>query len=63
MQFDLDGLVVLYVAVLGKVDMVKDGFAPEKVSDPLYFLDHEKKTYVRVDKELYDRIQAGKVRI
>jgi hypothetical protein len=36
MQFDLDGLVVLYVAVLGKVDMVKDTLREVERQHPFF---------------------------
>jgi hypothetical protein len=36
MQFDLDGLVVLYVAVLGKVDMVKDNLREVERRQPIF---------------------------
>ncbi|MFT3924210.1 MAG: long-chain-acyl-CoA synthetase [Myxococcales bacterium] len=36
-----------------------EGFDPNKVSDPLFFLDGE--TYVRIDQVLFQRIQAGEV--
>jgi hypothetical protein len=36
MQFDLDGLVVLYVAVLGKVDMVNDTLREVEGQQPIF---------------------------
>lgn len=46
-----------------KVDLVKDGFDPEKISDPLYFNDPVKQTFVPLDKALYERIQSGQQRV
>ena len=46
-----------------KVDLVKDGFDPKKITDPLYF-DHPKiGKYVRLTAELYEQIVGGKVRV
>ena len=46
-----------------KVDAVKEGFDPERVSDPLYFLDPEKRSYVRLDAATHERITSGAVRL
>ncbi|MEN8721425.1 MAG: long-chain-acyl-CoA synthetase [Alphaproteobacteria bacterium] len=46
-----------------KVDLVKDGFDPDKIAEPLYFRDSETGSYVPLDKALYDRIIAGEVRV
>jgi len=46
-----------------KVDLVKQGFDPTGTTDPIYFNDSASQSFVRLDKDLYDRIQAGKVRV
>jgi fatty-acyl-CoA synthase len=46
-----------------KVDLVKQGFDPDTVADPIYFNDSNAKAFVRVDTALYDNIRAGKVRL
>lgn len=46
-----------------KTGFKRDGFDPAKIDTPLYFLDAEKGAYVPLDSALYDRIQAGDVRI
>jgi fatty-acyl-CoA synthase len=46
-----------------KFDLVREGFDPSCIADPLYFSDTETRTFVRLDKPLYDRIQAGAVRV
>ena len=46
-----------------KVDAVSEGFDPEQVSDPLYFLDPEKSSYVRLDAAAHERIRAGAIRL
>ncbi len=46
-----------------KVDLVKEGFDPETISEPVYFNDPKAKQFVLLDKPLYDRICAGEVRV
>ncbi len=46
-----------------KVDLVREGFDPRKVEDPVYFLDPETNRYVRLDGPMCDRIVAGEIRI
>ncbi|CAL1285537.1 unnamed protein product [Larinioides sclopetarius] len=48
---------------LRKVTYQKEGFNPEEVPDPLFFLDTKQKTYVPLSKELYSDIVAGKLRL
>jgi fatty-acyl-CoA synthase len=45
-----------------KVEMVREGFDPAVVSEPLYFLDPDHGAYVPLDTALYDRIQSGQIR-
>ena len=44
---------------LRKVDLVKDGFNPNTVGDPLYVLDAETERYVPLDVAGYERIVSG----
>ena len=46
-----------------KLDLVRDGFDPAKISEPLYFDDPSSGAYVRLDTPLYDRIQSGEIRV
>jgi fatty-acyl-CoA synthase len=46
-----------------KFDLVREGFDPARVADPLYFNDPEAKTFVRLDQALHDRIQAGQAKV
>ena len=39
-----------------KVDLVKDGFNPDRTTDPLYFNDPGSRTFVPIDRALYERI-------
>jgi fatty-acyl-CoA synthase len=45
-----------------KVELVKEGFDPAAISDPLYFLDGER-GYVRLDPALFGRIARGEQRV
>jgi fatty-acyl-CoA synthase len=46
-----------------KFDLVRDGFDPGRVADPLYFSDAESRTFVPLDAALHARIQSGAVRM
>jgi len=48
---------------LRKVDLVKEGFDPEKIADPLYFDHPVIGKYVRLTAELYEQIVGGKLRV
>jgi fatty-acyl-CoA synthase len=46
-----------------KVDLVKQGFDPGGIGDPIYFNDPQRKAFVRLDPALYDEINAGRIRL
>jgi fatty-acyl-CoA synthase len=46
-----------------KFDLVRDGFDPGRIADPLYFNDAESRTFVPLGAALYARIQAGGVKM
>ncbi len=46
-----------------KVDLVRDGFDPRKISDAIYFRDPAVGRYVRLDAELCDAILNGRARL
>ncbi len=46
-----------------KVDLVRDGFDPETVKEPIYFADPEQRSFVPLDDELFTRIREGKLRL
>ena len=46
-----------------KVKLVEEGFNPAHITDPLYILDPEKKTYVPLTEELYGAIASGKIKL
>lgn len=46
-----------------KVDLVEEGFDPEKIEDPIYFANPETQALDVIDFDLYERICKGKFRI
>jgi len=46
-----------------KINLLKEGFDPALTTDPIYFNDPQRKAFVRVDPELYDRIKHAEVRL
>ena len=46
-----------------KTDLVRQGFDPGATGDALYFDHRESGGLVRLDKELFDRIQSGAIRL
>ncbi|XP_059999488.1 long-chain fatty acid transport protein 6 isoform X2 [Lagenorhynchus albirostris] len=48
---------------LQKFRLVEEGFSPLKISDPLYFMDKLKKSYIPLTKEIYDQIVLGEIKL
>jgi fatty-acyl-CoA synthase len=46
-----------------KLDLVREGFNPASSRDPIYFNDPQSKAFVKLDPELYRRIESGLVRL
>lgn len=46
-----------------KIDLVSEGFDPDKVAEPIFFDDAEKGTYRRLDSELFQNIQSAEIRL
>jgi fatty-acyl-CoA synthase len=46
-----------------KTELVRQGFDPQTTSDAMYFDSQETKSYLRLDSALYERIQAGLLRL
>jgi fatty-acyl-CoA synthase len=46
-----------------KSDLVRQGYDPGVIGDAIYFNDPERAVFVQLDKALYDRIQAGQLRL
>ena len=46
-----------------KIDLVAQGFDPDKTSDPLYVDDPRRAQFIRLDAALFAEIVGGKVRL
>jgi fatty-acyl-CoA synthase len=46
-----------------KVDLVREGFNPATISDPLYVLDPDSSKYERLTSERYAEIVQGRVKL
>jgi fatty-acyl-CoA synthase len=46
-----------------KVDLVKDGFDPQRIKDAIYFDHPDIGKYVRLTQELYEEIMDGRLRV
>ncbi len=46
-----------------KGDLVRQGFNPKATTDPIYFSDPQTKSFVRLDFDLYQRIENGDIRL
>ena len=46
-----------------KNDLQREGYDPAATSDPIYFDDPARGAFVRLDRALYQRIQAGTMRL
>jgi fatty-acyl-CoA synthase len=48
---------------LKKNDLARESYDPSATSDPIYFNDPVRQSYLKVDSELFENIQSGKVRL
>lgn len=48
---------------LRKVELVKEGFSPETITDPLYVLHNSNPEYIPLTQEIYADIVAGKMKL
>ena len=46
-----------------KVDLVKQGFDPDEITDPIYFNDPSRRAFVPLDRTLYASIKSGQTRL
>lgn len=46
-----------------KTKLVKEGFDPNQVTDPLYFLDDRAKDYVPLTLDIFSSVTSGKIKI
>ncbi|KAM7002431.1 LOW QUALITY PROTEIN: long-chain fatty acid transport protein 2-like [Tautogolabrus adspersus] len=46
-----------------KMRLVQEGFNPNQVTAPLYFMDEEVKDYIPLTQEIFDAVMSGKIKI
>lgn len=46
-----------------KTKLVDDGFDPDRITDPLYFLDEKVRDYVPLTQDMFNAVSSGKVKI
>ncbi len=46
-----------------KVELVKEGFDPSKITDTLYVCDAPNKTYIQIDEGVYNDVVEGKMKL
>ena len=46
-----------------KNDLMREGYDPAVTADPIYFNDRRRGAFVSLDRALYERIQAGQLRL
>ena len=46
-----------------KIDLVKQGFDPDAIADPIYFNDPSRRAFVPLDRAVYAGIQSGQTRV
>lgn len=46
-----------------KQELVRDGYDPTATTDAIYFNDRSRQAYVKLDAALFERIQAGELRV
>jgi fatty-acyl-CoA synthase len=46
-----------------KTDLARQGYDPAVTADVIYFDNPESQAFTRLDQALYDRIQAGQIRL
>lgn len=46
-----------------KTKLVAEGFDPNRITDPLYFLDEKVRDYVPMTQEIFNAVSSGKIKI
>lgn len=46
-----------------KTKLVAEGFDPNRITDPLYFLDEKARDYVPLTQEIFNAVSSGKIKI
>lgn len=46
-----------------KVKLVEEGFDPNKITDPVYFLDEREGKYIPLTQEIFSSVITGKMKL
>ena len=46
-----------------KIELVKEGYNPEDISDPLFFIDDQNESYIGLDNRLYERLINKEIKL
>ena len=46
-----------------KTDLVKDGYDPTKIKDPIYFASGDEKKYLNLDQDSFNKINSREIRV
>lgn len=46
-----------------KMKLVEEGFHPNQISDPVYFLDEKVRDYVPLTLDIFNAVSSGKMKI
>lgn len=46
-----------------KMNLVEEGFHPNQISDPVYFLDEKIRDYVPLTLDIFNAVSSGKMKI
>ncbi len=46
-----------------KIDLVKQGFDPDTIADPIYFNDPSRRAFIPLDRAVYAGIKSGHTRV
>lgn len=46
-----------------KTRLVEEGFHPDRISDPVYFLDEKARGYVPLTLDIFNAVSSGKIKI
>lgn len=46
-----------------KTKLVEEGFHPNQISDPVYFLDEKARDYVPLTLDIFNAVSSGKIKI
>lgn len=46
-----------------KTKLIEEGFDPNKIKDPVYFLDEKEKNYIPLTADIFNMVTSGKIKV